>query len=130
MICAGMQARGEGSAKTISTTVTARFSAPGEAPAAALARWRANRPAWLPDRYRETDRSPNSITWEARHTPFSMKLKLAGRFGAGQTSHRITARFHDDGAGGSRITVSGSCDAHTYRAITAAAQETVEGGVV
>ena len=115
---------------TISTTLTARFTAPGEEPAAALARWCANRPEWLPDQYREVERSFNSVTWEWRHRSISLKLTLVGRLRGGQTAHRITAVFHDDGAGGSRITVNGSCDARTYRTITAAAQETVEGGVV
>lgn len=69
----------------------------------------------------------NSVTWEWQHTPLAMKL--VGRFRAAHSARRITALFHDDGAGGSQIIVNGSCDAHTYQAITAAAQETVEHGV-
>jgi hypothetical protein len=115
---------------TISTTLTARFAAPSEAPDAALAHWQANRPGWLPDRYQEIDRSYNSVTWEWRHTPLSMRFVPFAKMFGGQTAYRITALFGDDGAGGSRITVNGSCDDTTHRAIAAAADEVVEGGVV
>jgi hypothetical protein len=114
----------------LTSTLTARFSAPGERPEAALERWRANPPEWLPDRYREIDRSYNSVTWEWRHTPLSMKLTLIGKWVGGQTVYRLTALFADDGHGGSAITVNGACDDRTHEAIRAAAEQVVEGGVV
>jgi hypothetical protein len=114
----------------ISSTLTARFSAPGEPPAASLARWRESPPAWLPECYKEIDRSYNSVTWEWRHTPLSMKLTVIGKWFGGETSYRLTALFLDDGAGGSKITVNGGCDDDTHAAIRAAAEQVVEGGVV
>jgi hypothetical protein len=115
---------------TISSSLTATFSAPGEAPAAALASWRSDRPAWLPDHYQQIDESYDSLTWEWRRTPMSMKLVPFAKFFGGQTAYRLTAVFQDDGAHGSRITVDGSCDDGTHKAIAAAAEKVVEGGVV
>jgi hypothetical protein len=115
---------------TISTTLTARFTAPSEPPEAALARWRAHRPEWLPDHYHEIDESYNSVTWEWRHTPLSMRLVPFAKMFGGQTAYRITALFEGDGRLGTRITVNGSCDDQTHAAIAAAAEEVIEGGVV
>ena len=83
----------------ISAQLTARLTV-REPPAAALAGWRRQRPEWLADHYQQIDESYNSITWEWRHTPLSMKLvPFAGAMGA-TTVYRLTALFQDDGAGG------------------------------
>jgi hypothetical protein len=115
---------------TISTSLTARFSAPTESPEAALARWRAHRPSWLPERYQEIDGAYNSVTWEWRHTPLSMRFVPFAKMFGGQTAYRLTAVFRPDDGIGCRITVNGSCDESTHRAIAAAAEQVVEGGVV
>jgi hypothetical protein len=114
---------------TLSNTITAKFSAPGEAPMQALARWRSTRPDWLPDHYKEIEDSYKSVTWEWRHTPMSMKLVGGGLFG-GRSVYRITASFSDDGAGGSAITVNGQADDHTYKAIVEASDSYAAGGIV
>src|SRR5436305_13222145 len=93
----------------ISNTITAKFSAPGEAPPQALARWRSDRPDWLPDEYKEIEDSYKSVTWEWRHTGLAMKLVGGGFFG-GSEVYRITALFNDDGARGPAITVNGQVD--------------------
>jgi hypothetical protein len=113
---------------SISAQLTARFSA-RESPASALAKWRATHPDWLPDHYEQIDESYNSITWEWRHTPMSMKFVPFGAALGGRTVYRLTALFQADGAGGSRITVNGSCDQDTHRAIHAATTDLQEGGV-
>jgi hypothetical protein len=115
---------------SISSALTARFSAAGEPPAAALAKWRANRPGWLPDRYEEIEDSFESVTWQWRHEQLAMKLIPFSGFFGGATSYRITALFQDDGAGGSRITVNGEADSDTRAAIGAAAESVAEGGIV
>jgi len=116
----------------ISTGLTARFTEPGERPQAARERWKKERPAWLPDHYRELEElaSYNSITWEWRHTQASMKLVLFSRFFGGQTVYRITALFEDDGRFGSIITVNGLADPKTRTAIQEAAEGYYAGGVV
>ena len=112
----------------LSSGITAHFSAPGDPPSSALARWRATPPDWLPSRYGEVEDSYKSVTWEWRHTGLAMKLVGGAMFG-GRTVYRITALFDDDGAGGSRITVNGQADEETRAAIAAAA-DTVFGGEI
>jgi hypothetical protein len=112
----------------ISAQLTAHFS-DLEPPAAVLQRWRDTRPTWLPDHYRQIDEAYNSITWERRHTPASMRLVSLGGMLGGKTVYRLTALFQDDGSGGTKITVNGSCDAHTHRAIHDAAADVQEGGL-
>jgi hypothetical protein len=114
---------------SITSTLSANFSAPGEPPASALRRWRETPPDWLPSRYREIDDSYNSVTWEWRHTQLAMKLVLGGLFG-GATSYRLTSLFEDDGSGGSLVTLNGQADADTRAAIRAAADSYFEGGLV
>ena len=113
---------------SITSTLTARFSATGESPASARERWRATTPDWLPRRYGEIDDSYNSVTWQWKHTQLVMKLVAGGLFG-GTTAYRLTALFEDDAAGGSRITVNGQADADTRAAIQAAADSYFEGGL-
>jgi hypothetical protein len=113
---------------SISAQLTAHFSA-REPPALALATWRAQRPEWLPDHYKQIDESYNSITWEWRHTPLSMKLVPFGGAMGGKTVYRLTALFQDDGAGGSKVTINGSCDQATHKAIHAATADVQEGGL-
>ncbi len=113
----------------ISSGLTARFSAPNESPASALARWRSTRPAWLPDRYKEIEDSCKSVTWEWRHTGLMMKMVAGGPFG-GRTVYRLTALFDDDGAGGTVVTVNGQADEKTRAAINAAADTVFEGEIV
>jgi hypothetical protein len=115
---------------SISAQLTATFTAPNERPATALANWRSNRPEWLPDQYKEIDDSYNSVTWEWRHTPLSMKFVPGAKFFGGQTVYRLTALFDDDGRFGSKITVNGSCDPDTHQAIVAAADNVFDGGIV
>jgi hypothetical protein len=112
----------------ISAQLTAHVSV-GEPPLEALAAWRRQPPEWLSDHYQQVDESYDSITWEWRHTPLSMKLvPFAGAMG-GRTVYRLTALFQDDGAGGSRVTINGSCDPDTHRAIHAATPDIQEGGL-
>jgi hypothetical protein len=113
---------------SISAQLTAHLSA-REPPAVALATWRAQRPEWLPDHYQQVDESYNSITWEWRHTPLSMKIVPFGGAMGGKTVYRLTALFQDDGAGGSKVTINGSCDQETHRAIHAVTADVQEGGV-
>jgi hypothetical protein len=114
----------------ISSTLTASFSAPGEPPATALARWRKTPPDWLPGRYKEIQDSYNSVTWEWRHVLMSMKLVSLGGLLGGATVYRITAIFEDDGARGTLITVNGAADVKTRAAITKAADHVFAGGLV
>jgi len=115
----------------ISSTLSASFSAPGEPPAAALARWRKTPPDWLPAHYKEVDDSYNSVTWEWRHVQATMKLvTFGGLLPGAATAYRITAMFDDDGARGSRITVNGAADVKTRAAIAAAADQVFSGGLV
>ena len=115
---------------SLSSSLTAQFSARGEPPGSALARWRATPPAWLPAHYGEIEDSYNSVTWEWRHKQLSMKLlPFSGVFG-GATCYRITALFEDDGAGGSRVTVNGQADQKTQAAIGEAAESFLVGGTV
>jgi hypothetical protein len=113
---------------TISAELTAHLTE-REPPAAALATWRAQRPGWLSNHYQQIDESYNSITWEWRHTPLSMKLVPFGGAMGGRTVYRLTALFQDDGTGGSKITINGSCDQATHKAIHAAITDVQEGGV-
>ena len=113
-----------------SSALTARFSAPGQPPAVALAAWRTTRPDWLPDRYEELEDSFNSVTWQWRHKQLAMKIIPFSGFFGGATSYRITALFQDDGAGGSKVTVNGEADPDTRAAISAAAESAFEGGIV
>ncbi len=59
-----------------------------------------------------------------------MRLVPFAKMFGGQTAYRLTAVFAPDSRIGCRITVNGSCDDATHRAIAAAAEEVVEGGVV
>lgn len=114
----------------LSSNLTAHFTEPHEQPDAAMAHWRTNRPAWLPDHYREIDNSYNSVTWEWRHIQWFMRfIPFAGFFG-GATCYRITALFESDGAFGSSITVNGQADLKTQEAISSAAQQYEPGGAI
>jgi hypothetical protein len=112
---------------SISAQLTAHLSV-SEPPAAGLASWKAQNPPWLPDHYHMVDESYDSLTWEWRHTPLMMKFVPFGAAAGGQTVYRLTALFQDDGAGGSKVTLNGSCDADTHRAIHAATADVQEGG--
>jgi hypothetical protein len=113
----------------ISSNFTAQFK-DGAPPQQALAQWRANRPAWLPSRYREIEDSYNSVTWEWRHIGALMKLVTFGGILGGQTVYRITVLFTPDQFGGSQVTVNGTADLDTRHAIEAAAKGFEEGGLV
>ena len=115
---------------SLSSILTAQFNEPRDQPATALARWRANRPSWLPSHYREIEDSYNSVTWEWRHIQWLMRvIPFAGFFGAA-TCYRITALFESDGGFGSHITVNGQADEKTLEAIRAAAEHFALGGTV
>jgi hypothetical protein len=113
----------------ISTNFTAQFK-DGAPPQQALAQWRADRPAWLPARYREIEDSYTSVTWQWRHVGAVMKLVSFGGLLGGQTVYRITAVFSPDQVGGSLVTVNGTADPETRHAIDVAAQGFEEGGLV
>jgi hypothetical protein len=115
---------------SISSSLTARFSARTEPPASALARWRKTPPDWLPSRYVEVDDSYNSVTWEWRQQQAMMRLVTLNGLLGGVTCYRLTALFEDDGSGGSRITLDGQADRATRAAIVAAADSVFEGGLV
>jgi hypothetical protein len=110
--------------------MTATFTAPSERPEVALASWRANRPAWLPDHYKEINDSYESVTWEWRHKEGMMKVIPGAKFFAGEACYRITALFKSDGHFGSVITVNGDADRHTREALSQAAEKYVEGGIL
>lgn len=113
----------------ISTNFTAQFK-DGAPPDRALAQWRANRPEWLPAKYQEIADSFNSVTWQWSHLGLMMKLVTFGGLLGGQSVYRITALFTPDAYGGSQVTVNGTADPETRRAIEQAAQGFEAGGLV
>ena len=113
----------------ISTNFTAQFK-DGAPPQKALAQWQADRPSWLPSRYRMIEDSYNSVTWEWSHVGALMKLVTLGGLLGGQTVYRITALFSPDQFGGSLVTVNGTADPETRRGIQAASLGFEEGGLV
>jgi hypothetical protein len=113
----------------ISTNFTAQFK-DGASPQKALAQWRANRPPWLPNRYQIIEDSYNSVTWQWSHVSFLMKIVTFGGLLGGQTVYRVTALFSPDQFGGSLVTVNGTADPETRRAIEAASTGFEPGGLV
>jgi hypothetical protein len=86
--------------------VNASFMLPGE-PAANVATWRANPPAFLVDvGYTRTDESYESLVYEANVTTTFVKLST---FGFGKTLYRLTFTAQD----ATQVTVLGQASEDT-----------------